>query len=90
MKDVKVFRNNIPLEQLSNDKLAQNKNAIIVLSTGPGNPDSAGITLDIIRRYKGILPIMGICLGHQAIIQSYSGTIGAAKQIIHGKTCANI
>ena len=90
VKEVKVFRNNVPLEQLSNDELAQNKNAIIVLSPGPGNPDSAGITLDIIRRYKGILPIMGICLGHQAIIQSYSGTIGAAKQIIHGKTCANI
>ena len=87
VKDVKVFRNNIPLEKISNGELVKNKNTIIVLSPGPGNPDNAGITLDIIQRYKGIIPIMGICLGHQAIIQSYSGIIGAAKQIIHGKTC---
>lgn len=87
VKDVKVFRNNVSLEQLSNNELTQNKNTIIVLSPGPGNPNDAGITLDIIRRYKGKMPILGICLGHQAIVQSYSGTIGAAKQIIHGKTC---
>lgn len=91
VKSVKVFRNNVSLEELSNSEFAQNKNddtkTIIVLSPGPGNPDDAGVTLEIIQRYKGVLPILGICLGHQAIVQSYSGTIGAAKQIIHGKTC---
>lgn len=87
VKDVKVFRNNVSFELLSDNELTQNENTIIVLSPGPGNPDGAGITLDVIRRYKSKLPILGICLGHQAIVQSYSGTIGAAKQIIHGKTC---
>jgi len=87
VKDVKVFRNNIPLALLIENGLDQTKKQVIVLSPGPGNPDGAGVTLELLRKYKGVLPILGICLGHQAIVQSYSGIVGAAKNIIHGKTC---
>lgn len=87
VSQVKVFRNNLSLQQLVDNEFDQAKQQIIVLSPGPGNPDGAGITLAIIEKYKGIIPIMGICLGHQAIVQSYEGTIGAAKSIIHGKAC---
>ncbi len=87
VNQVKVFRNNVCLQQLADKEFNSEKQQIIVLSPGPGNPDGAGITLAVIEKYKGIIPIMGICLGHQAIIQSYAGTIGAAKSIIHGKTC---
>lgn len=87
VSQVKIFRNNVSFQQLANKEFDSRKQQIIVLSPGPGDPDGAGITLEVIQRYKGIIPIMGICLGHQAIIQSYAGTIGAAKSIIHGKTC---
>ncbi len=88
VKTVKVFRNNVSLEALVKNEFSSNTNhQVIVLSPGPGNPNDAGITLEVLKKYKDIIPILGICLGHQAIIQSYSGAVGAAKQIIHGKTC---
>lgn len=87
VRQLKIFRNNTPLNRLIEKELSTSKQQIIVLSPGPGNPDEAGITLEIIERFKGLIPILGICLGHQAIVQSYGGSIGAAKTIIHGKTC---
>jgi len=87
VKSLKVFRNTVSLKQLQEYEFNQNRQQIIVLSPGPGDPDGAGITLEIIQQFKGIIPILGICLGHQAIVQCYSGSIGAAKNIVHGKTC---
>lgn len=58
----------------------------IVLSPGPGNPDSAGVTLAAIARFAPALPMLGVCLGHQSIAQSFGGRIVAAKQLMHGKT----
>jgi len=84
---LKVYRNNTSLPQLNETVFFDNNEKIIVLSPGPGNPSDAGITLELIEQYKGKIPILGICLGYQAIVQSYSGKIGAAKEIIHGKTC---
>ena len=58
----------------------------ILISPGPGTPDSAGISLAVIERFAEHIPILGVCLGHQAIAQAFGGTIGHAKRIMHGKT----
>ena len=58
----------------------------IVISPGPGTPDSAGISLDIIRQFAGTFPIFGVCLGHQAICQAFGGKIVRASELMHGKT----
>ncbi|HLR78745.1 MAG TPA: aminodeoxychorismate/anthranilate synthase component II [Burkholderiaceae bacterium] len=58
----------------------------ICISPGPGRPESAGITLDVIRHFAGRTPILGVCLGHQAIASAFGGNIVPARQIMHGKT----
>ncbi|WP_251442137.1 anthranilate synthase component II [Veillonella intestinalis] len=57
----------------------------IVLSPGPGRPSEAGIYETLISEIKGNIPLLGVCLGHQAIAEAYGGTIGYAKEILHGK-----
>ena len=58
----------------------------IVLSPGPGHPSEAGITLDIIKTFAGRVPILGVCLGHQAIVHAFGGEVVRASKIMHGKT----
>jgi para-aminobenzoate synthetase component 2 len=60
----------------------------IVISPGPGTPDEAGISLDLIRRFSRSVPILGVCLGHQAIGQAFGATVGRARRQMHGKTSA--
>lgn len=60
----------------------------ICISPGPGNPDTAGLTLEVIRHFAGKKPILGVCLGHQAIAQAFGGRVIHAKQIMHGKVSA--
>jgi anthranilate synthase/aminodeoxychorismate synthase-like glutamine amidotransferase len=60
--------------------------AAIVLSPGPGRPENAGILLDVIRAFAGKVPILGVCLGHQAIGAVYGGKVVAAPSLVHGKT----
>ncbi|MBA3008679.1 MAG: aminodeoxychorismate/anthranilate synthase component II [Proteobacteria bacterium] len=80
--EVQVFRNDkISVEAL----LALNPGAIVI-SPGPGRPEDAGISLDVVKQLSGIIPILGVCLGHQTIAQSFGGTIVHAKRIMHGKT----
>ncbi len=58
----------------------------IVISPGPGNPDGAGISLDLVRRFHARVPILGVCLGHQTIGQAFGGTVARARRQMHGKT----
>lgn len=82
--DVKVVKN----DAVSLEEIEAMKPAAIVFGPGPGNPDSAGITLAAIRHFAGKLPILGVCLGHQSIAQAFGGRIVSAKSLMHGKTSA--
>ncbi|GAA6166761.1 anthranilate synthase component II [Sessilibacter corallicola] len=79
--DVKVVRND---ELTVADVKALNPEKIVI-SPGPGNPDEAGISLSVIEQLAGVIPILGICLGHQTIGQVYGGSIVRAGKIMHGK-----
>lgn len=79
------------VEVVRNDEItveeAINSGAVrIVLSPGPGRPENAGICVELIRKLKGKIPLLGICLGHQAIGYAYGGKIVEAGKILHGKT----
>lgn len=78
------------LEVVRNDKLSANdinpgKITGIVISPGPCTPDDAGVSLDVIRQFAGVIPIFGVCLGHQAIGQVFGAKVTGAKLIRHGK-----
>ena len=81
---VTVYRNTLPADVII-EKLAQMQNPILFLSPGPGAPSGAGCMPELLKRLKGKLPIIGICLGHQAIVESYGGSIVPAGDILHGK-----
>ena len=80
--DVLVRRNDaLTLAQI--DALNPQK---IVISPGPCTPDDAGISLDVIRHYAGKIPVLGVCLGHQAMAQAFGATVVRAAKVMHGKT----
>ncbi|MBR2179952.1 MAG: aminodeoxychorismate/anthranilate synthase component II [Selenomonadaceae bacterium] len=80
--EVEVIRNDkIDLNEIDNNRY----NAVII-SPGPGVPKDAGITEQLINRFKSVLPILGICLGHQAIGEVFGGKVVRNKEIVHGKT----
>ncbi|VFP88982.1 Anthranilate synthase component 2 (plasmid) [Buchnera aphidicola (Cinara piceae)] len=82
---VSVYRNYTPLSILLS-AMESMYNPVIVLSPGPGLPQNSGCMLELIDLIKGKIPILGICLGHQAIVQSYGGIIDTAPETMHGKT----
>ena len=80
--DVRVVRN----DAVGLDEIRILRPEHIVLSPGPGTPDQAGITLDVIRCFAGEIPILGVCLGHQSIGQVFGGEVVRAPRVMHGKT----
>ncbi len=81
-EEVAVFRN----DAVSVGAVAEMDPAGIVISPGPGRPETAGITLDLISALSGKLPILGVCLGHQAIAMAFGGKVVGARRLMHGKT----
>jgi len=80
--EVEVYRN----DRITVDGIAARRPGAIVISPGPKTPDEAGITLETVRVFSGRLPILGVCLGHQAIGQAFGGHIVRAPTLMHGKT----
>jgi anthranilate synthase component II len=80
--DLRVYRN----DRITLDEIRQLAPDAIVISPGPGRPEDAGVSLDIIRELGATVPILGVCLGHQSIGQVYGGEIVSAPELMHGKT----
>lgn len=84
---VVVYRNNVPAATLI-ARLQEMENPVLMLSPGPGAPSEAGCMPELLQQLRGRLPIIGICLGHQAIVEAYGGHVGQAGEILHGKASA--
>jgi anthranilate synthase/aminodeoxychorismate synthase-like glutamine amidotransferase len=80
--NTRVVRNDV---MTADEALAQGPKAIVI-SPGPGTPDQAGITLELIRKAAGRVPLLGVCLGHQALGQAFGGRVVRAPKLMHGKT----
>jgi anthranilate synthase component 2/anthranilate synthase/phosphoribosyltransferase len=85
--NVVIYRNSVPAETLI-ERLQSMENPVLMLSPGPGAPAEAGCMPELLKRLRGRLPIIGICLGHQAIVETYGGHVGQAGEILHGKASA--
>ena len=83
-KDIRVFRN----DKISMEQVLALQPEMILISPGPSTPDNAGISLEIVIKLQGKIPILGICLGHQTIAQAFGAKIIKAKQPVHGKVHA--
>jgi len=81
-EDVRTVRN----DEISINEIAAMKPDRICISPGPKAPRDAGVSVEVIKQFQGKLPILGVCLGHQAIGEAYGGKIVRAKQVMHGKT----
>lgn len=79
--DMKVIRN----DEMTIDEICALAPASIILSPGPGRPEQAGRCMEIVEKLGGEIPILGVCLGHQAICAAYGATVTYAKQLMHGK-----
>jgi len=79
--DVSVFRN----DEISTEEIESLKPSHLVLSPGPCTPNEAGVTLEAITRLAGQVPLLGVCLGHQAIGQAFGGKVVRARSVMHGK-----
>jgi len=80
--EIPVFRN----DKISIEELRQLQPDGIVISPGPGRPEDAGISLDVIRELGSTMPILGVCLGHQSIGEVFGGQVVSAPELMHGKT----
>jgi anthranilate synthase component 2 len=81
-EDVRTVRN----DEITLDEIAAMKPDRICISPGPKSPLDAGVSVEVLRQFKGKLPILGVCLGHQAIGAAFGGNVVRARQVMHGKT----
>jgi anthranilate synthase component 2 len=79
--EVRVFRN----DEITVEQAAALAPQAIVVSPGPSAPEHAGISIELIRSLAGRIPILGVCLGHQAIVEAFGGEVGQARELLHGK-----
>lgn len=80
--EVKTWRN----DEVTTDDIAELRPSHILISPGPCTPNEAGISLQVVERFAGKIPLLGVCLGHQSIGQYYGGKVVRARQVMHGKT----
>ena len=80
--DIQVYRN----DKITIDEIRNLNPECIILSPGPGKPENAGICIDIVKEFHDKIPILGVCLGHQAICAAFGGEISHAKRLMHGKS----
>jgi anthranilate synthase/aminodeoxychorismate synthase-like glutamine amidotransferase len=80
--EVRVFRN----DAITVEEAEALEPTHLVISPGPGRPEDAGISVELIRRLGPDVPTLGVCLGHQAIVEAFGGEVGAAKALLHGKS----
>jgi anthranilate synthase/aminodeoxychorismate synthase-like glutamine amidotransferase len=80
--DVNVYRN----DEITVDEAIALDPTHLVISPGPGRPDDAGVSLDMIGAFAGRIPVLGVCLGHQSLVQHFGGNIVRAERLMHGKT----
>lgn len=80
--EVEVHRN----DEITLDEIEAAAPEKIMISPGPCTPNEAGISMDVVRRFGGHIPLLGVCLGHQSIGQVYGGTVMRAREVMHGKT----
>ena len=79
--DIRVIRN----DEMTVDEIRALQPDQIILSPGPGRPENAGVTIDIVKQLGGEIPILGVCLGHQAICAAFGAVVTYAKRLMHGK-----
>lgn len=80
--DIQVIKNN----EITLEEIAHLNPSHILISPGPGTPNRAGVSLDVIKRFSGSIPILGVCLGYQAIAMAYGFSLCLAPKLFHGKT----
>ena len=81
-EEIKVVRN----DEISVEEIEKINPSCIIISPGPGKPSEAGIIEEVIQTYYTKYPILGVCLGHQAIVEAFGGVVGYAKSVMHGKS----
>ncbi|WP_394175498.1 aminodeoxychorismate/anthranilate synthase component II [Thalassotalea litorea] len=80
-----IYRNTVSADYIYQTMLAEKDPVILVISPGPGSPSQAGCLMELLQRCCGKFPILGICLGHQALVEHYGGNVERAGEIVHGK-----
>ncbi|WP_296883240.1 aminodeoxychorismate/anthranilate synthase component II [uncultured Methanobrevibacter sp.] len=80
--DIKVVRN----DKITVEEISDLNPECIILSPGPGKPENAGICIEVVSHFHDKIPILGVCLGHQAICEAFGGTVSHASRLMHGKS----